>query len=82
MSLWAALLLTVFLACLLRYRKSPSSRLPLPPGPRRLPFIGNVFDMPKRYAGADFRALTDKYGTLRPVYYSHSSIRLSPSLSR
>nr|BED43007.1 cytochrome P450 monooxygenase [Trametes versicolor] len=64
MSVWAALLLAMFLACLSRYRKSSSSRLPLPPGPHRLPIIGNVFDMPKRYAGADFNALSDKYGDM------------------
>ncbi|EIW55444.1 cytochrome P450 [Trametes versicolor FP-101664 SS1] len=66
MSIWVALLSAVFLACLLRLWKSPrtGSRLPLPPGPRRLPIIGNVFDMPKRYAGADFRELNDKYGDM------------------
>ncbi|OJT02809.1 O-methylsterigmatocystin oxidoreductase [Trametes pubescens] len=64
MSVWLALLSAVIVACLLHYRKSLRSRLPLPPGPRRLPFVGNVFDMPKQYAGADFRALTDKYGDM------------------
>ncbi|EIW55459.1 cytochrome P450 [Trametes versicolor FP-101664 SS1] len=64
MSVWLVLLSAVFIACLLHYWKSHRSRLPLPPGPRRLPFVGNVFDMPKQYSGADFRALTDKYGDM------------------
>lgn len=65
MSVWLALLSAVFVACLLYYWKSPRSRLPLPPGPPRLPFVGNVFDMPKQYSGAGFRELTNKYGTLQ-----------------
>lgn len=64
MSVWLALLSAVFVACLLHYRRPPRNRLPFPPGPHRLPFVGNVFDMPKRYSGADYRALTDKYGAV------------------
>ncbi|KAL1941769.1 hypothetical protein VTO73DRAFT_6769 [Trametes versicolor] len=62
MSLWVVLLPAVLVICAVHYWKSPRSRLP--PGPRPLPFIGNVLDMPKRYAGTDFGALTNKYGDM------------------
>ena len=39
-------------------------RLRLPPGPLGLPFIGNVFDIPTKNLGQEFRKLSVKYGTL------------------
>ena len=36
--------------------------LPLPPGPKPLPFIGNMFDMPTSKMCEGYRDLTDKYG--------------------
>lgn len=38
------------------------SKLPLPPGPRPLPFIGNLFDMPKRHLAPALRELGETYG--------------------
>ncbi|KAI0372695.1 cytochrome P450 [Pilatotrama ljubarskyi] len=36
--------------------------LPLPPGPRPLPLVGNVLDFPKSHLGREFHALSEKYG--------------------
>ncbi|KAI0634877.1 CyP450 monooxygenase [Trametes polyzona] len=48
----------------LTYWRSSNRKLPYPPGPPRLPIIGNARDMPSRNAGVDYRALSDKYGDL------------------
>lgn len=32
-----------------RQSKSPFSRLPLPPGPKPLPILGNLLDMPSQF---------------------------------
>ena len=37
--------------------------LPLPPGPKRLPFVGNIGNTVTRYEGHHFTAYGDKYGT-------------------
>ncbi len=39
-------------------------RLPLPPGPKRLPVLGNIFNMPGAVPSAEkYYELTKKYGT-------------------
>ncbi|KAI0777247.1 CyP450 monooxygenase [Trametes elegans] len=45
-----------------RVIRKPS--LPLPPGPRRLPIIGNALDIPTQNAGARFRELNKTHGDL------------------
>lgn len=36
---------------------------PLPPGPRRLPIVGNLFDIPKRHPWIAYEAYSRQYGT-------------------
>ncbi|KAJ7120745.1 cytochrome P450 [Mycena crocata] len=47
-TLCAALLLGVTVYYVLN-PKSPRSKVPLPPGPKPLPLVGNVFDVPKEF---------------------------------
>ncbi|KAJ6580641.1 cytochrome P450 [Mycena capillaripes] len=43
---WAFAILLVILAYALRWGHN-RSKLPLPPGPKQLPFVGNLFDVPR-----------------------------------
>ena len=53
-----------------RLRRSKKS-LPLPPGPRPLPLLGNVLDFPQSHYGPKLHALTKKYGE----FYTAKSLR-------
>jgi hypothetical protein len=45
------------------YRQSARrSSLPLPPGPKALPIVGNLFDMPQEKAWVTYREWNDLYG--------------------
>ena len=43
-------------------RRTNASGLPLPPGPRGLPFVGNVFDMPQTHNWLKVAEWKEKYG--------------------
>ena len=65
-TLHSALLCVVFAAvvvmALKRARRHAASALPLPPGPLRLPIIGNALDLPKHDMHEKFRDMCTKYG--------------------
>lgn len=53
------------IAILLRIRIFRNwNRLPLPPGPKPLPLIGNVLDMPKYHEWYTYQDWNKKYGLL------------------
>lgn len=45
------------------WKRRMRSSLPFPPGPRPLPILGNLFDMPTKQLSPSLRDMADKYGT-------------------
>jgi hypothetical protein len=45
-------------------RLAASRRLPLPPGPKPLPLIGNLLDVPQNLEWLTYNAWTERYGDI------------------
>ena len=59
-----AILATVVLILLYLKRKiHSSSHLPLPPGPKGLPVIGNLLDIPTRFEWQIYHKWSKEFGT-------------------
>ena len=56
---FAAFLLAAFSYALLHVR---SRGLPYPPGPKRIPIIGNLIDMPSKEAWVTYKKWSAQYG--------------------
>ena len=51
-----------------------SSKLPLPPGPRKLPIIGNLHQAPKLWPWRTYRDWTKTYGPIFTLQYGRDTI--------
>jgi hypothetical protein len=45
-------------------RRAPRSTLPLPPGPKPRPLVGNLFDLPREKEWLTYHAWAQQYGDL------------------
>ncbi|KAI0367632.1 O-methylsterigmatocystin oxidoreductase [Pilatotrama ljubarskyi] len=64
MTVPAILIILGAFAGIVLWRRRDRSRFPLPPGPKPLPIIGNLFDMPTKRYGPALRDLGAKYGDM------------------
>jgi len=63
------LILAICLGVWMHRRQDTRDRLPLPPGPKKLPIIGNLLDFPSSFEWETFQAWSVKYSRcLKRVY--------------
>lgn len=54
----------------------------LPPGPRPIPLLGNVLDIPRCDVGSAFSTLAKKYGAVRSDFLHHTTVSNNSSHRR
>ncbi|TFK89339.1 cytochrome P450 [Polyporus arcularius HHB13444] len=60
---WFVLQLAVGVVFLVaRFLRGRRRRIPLPPGPKPLPILGNVFDLPRKVLASEYYKLHERYG--------------------
>ncbi|KAI0674497.1 CyP450 monooxygenase [Trametes maxima] len=59
---WSVVAGIALFLCLWKFNTSRKRSSMLPPGPPRLPIVGNMFDVPKEHVEAKCRELNQKYG--------------------
>jgi hypothetical protein len=70
-----------FLATLLAIRDHRRrGGLPYPPGPRPLPIIGNLLDIPKEFSWLAYTRLSEKYGTIVLLAAVHFTISVTGNI--
>ncbi|KAJ7627084.1 cytochrome P450 [Roridomyces roridus] len=57
----ALVVLALFLV--LQWRRMKPNRLPLPPGPRKFPLVGNLFDLPSNYQWKTYATWSRQYNS-------------------
>ena len=71
-----SLIAAAFLLIVLRSRRASRRRGPLPPGPKPVPVLGNLLDIPKEQPWVKYKEWAQRYGECIPHVGS-----LTPSLT-
>ena len=62
---YLAILATLVLTAFIHVRTRKRSRFPLPPGPKKFPILGNLFDFPKSHEWLTYAKLCKEYSMYR-----------------
>jgi len=63
------LLFAIAWAALIYFRRASSRSLPLPPGPKRLPLIGNLLNVPKSSEWEAYAQWSKEFGACMRVIF-------------
>lgn len=65
------------------YVRKRSSKLPLPPGPRKYPIVGNLFDVPAKFQWESYARWSREYGKLLQTWLREprTEMQVQPPIS-